>query len=304
MSMRIINPARLFALICLLAAWAGLEGARAPASAALSLPLICTISSGGLDFGNIPVVNNIPSAATAPGFLTVNCPLAAPNSTVFVCVKAQTLLMGNLAQAVVLYYDVAAVNNASVSTNKGQVPIAGTISKNQQNITADAYSANVFMSNVTYSATNCLTAPTTAIPQPGLDAAGVVPNSCFITTNPLDFGSTSSLQGGQTGQTKITVHCNSGTTYTVALGGGNSNAADPAQRKMTLNGAAGGTNTITYGLYQDNGHTTPWGWLPNTTVTRGAWTAVPDIPVFGYVPPQPTPTAGNYSDTIVVTVSF
>ena len=156
MSMRIISPGRLFALMCLLAAWTGLEGARTPTSA--QVPLVCAISDGNLDFKTIPVSNNIPSAAIAPGFLTINCPSAPPNSTVWVCVKAQTLPMGTLPRAVaLLYYDVAAVNK-QVSTNGGKVPIEGTISKNQQKIPADSYVGNVFMSNVTYSATNCLTA--------------------------------------------------------------------------------------------------------------------------------------------------
>jgi spore coat protein U domain-containing protein, fimbrial subunit CupE1/2/3/6 len=284
--------------MCLLAAWTGLEGARTPTSA--QVPLVCAISDGNLDFKTIPVSNNIPSAAIAPGFLTINCPSAPPNSTVWVCVKAQTLPMGTLPRAVaLLYYDVAAVNK-QVSTNGGKVPIEGTISKNQQKIPADSYVGNVFMSNVTYSATNCLTAPTTAIPQPGLYASAVVPNSCFVTTNPLDFGSTSSLEGGQTGSTTIAVRCNYNTKYTVALGGGNSNATDPEQRKMTGPGGA----TITYGLYyQDtSGKTMPW--APSQGLQYKTYVGSPDLTVYGRVPPQPTPAAGGYSDTIVVTVFF
>jgi spore coat protein U-like protein len=301
--MMLVNFGRLFALIGLLAAWAGLEGARAATLPTTPpAPLICAISDGNLDFKTIPVSNNIPSAATAPGFLTINCPLAAPNSTVWVCVKAQTLLMGTLPRAVaLLYYDVAAVNK-QVSTNGGKVPIEGTISKNQQKIPADSYVGNVFMSNVTYSATNCLTAPTTAIPQPGLYASAVVPNSCFVTTNPLDFGSTSSLEGGQTGSTTIAVRCNYNTKYTVALGGGNSNATDPEQRKMT--GGPGGAYTITYGLYyqDERSNQVPWGSSPGLQGTT--FFGPPNITVYGRVPPQPTPAPGTYSDTIVVTLSF
>jgi spore coat protein U-like protein len=201
-----------------------------------------------------------------------------------------------------LYYDVATVNNASVSTNRGKVPIEGTISQNQQSIPADSYVGNVFMSNVTYSATNCLTEPTTAVPQPGLYASAVVANSCFVTTNPLDFGSTSSLEGGQTGSTTIAVRCNYNTKYTVALGGGNSNATDPEQRKMT--GGPGGAYTITYGLYyqDERSNQVPWGSSPGLQGTT--FFGPPNITVYGRVPPQPTPAPGTYSDTIVVTLSF
>jgi spore coat protein U-like protein len=88
----------------------------------------------------------------------------------------------------------------------------------------------------------------------------------------------------------------------VALGGGNSNATDPEQRKMT--GGPGGAYTITYGLYyQDkSGKTMPWG--PSQGLQYKTFFGSPDLTVYGRVPPQPTPAAGGYSDTIVVTVSF
>jgi spore coat protein U-like protein len=262
--------------------------------------LICAIYNGTLEFNTIPVSDTIPSAAPAHGHLTIDCPAAAPNATVWVCVPAQTLRMWS-ATVVALTYDVAAVDK-QFPAHKGQVPIDATISQNQQKIPADSYAANVFINNVSYGATDCATTPTIVFPQPTLTASGVVANSCKVTANPLDFGSTSSLKETLSGSTTIAVRCNYNTKYTVALGGGNSNATDPEQRKMT--GGPGGAYTITYGLYyQDkSGKTMPWG--PSQGLQYKTFFGSPDLTVYGRVPPQPAPAAGGYSDTIVVTVSF
>jgi spore coat protein U-like protein len=300
MSMRIISPGRLFALICLLAVWAGLQGARA-----VTLPAApnCTIGNGDLDFQKVPVSStNIPSQETASGYLTVDCN-TAPNTTVFVCVPVVSLLTAQPDPGSgILYYTLAAVNK-QVSSNHFQIPIEGTISANQKNIPAGSYNARVFANEkVTYSFSNCLTAPISFNPQPYFHANAFVQKSCSVSTNPLIFASTSSLQAGQTGKTSITVRCNWVAVYSVALSGGNINASDPTQRKMSLNGNPSDPNAITYGLYVNENCKLPWG--AQTTVGGNSSTAGPDLPVYGCVPPQPTPSQGTYSDTIVVTLTF
>jgi spore coat protein U-like protein len=266
---------------------------------------VCTIKNGDLDFQKVPVSSkNIPSQETASGFLTVDCNWVT-NPTVYVCVPAVSLLKSQSdprSGSAILYYSLAAVNK-QVSANNNQVPIEGTISANQQNIPAGSYSARVFGGEkVTYSsAANCLT-PIPFDPQPYFRATAFVQKSCSISTNPLIFASTSSLQAGQTGKTSITVRCNWVAVYSVALSGGNINASDPTQRKMSLNGNPSDPNAITYGLYVNENCKLPWG--AQTTVGGNSSTAGPDLPVYGCVPPQPTPSQGTYSDTIVVTLTF
>jgi spore coat protein U-like protein len=301
MPMRIINPGRLFALICLLAAWAGLDGARAPASAAPSPSTSsgCTISNATLIFGTVAVgPNYIPSQTTASGSLTVSCP-SVPNAKVWVCIPRLDLL--TIRGSSFLYYTIAAVNK-QVSTNSGQVPIEGTTNTKQYNVLAGFYDAyNSPSVNLTYSTTGCQTAGTPFLTQPIFEATASVQKSCSVASpNNLTFGSTSSLQAQQVANTTINASCNYINPFGVALSAGNSNATDPTQRKMS----DGKGNTITYGLYQDVFCSVPWGWSQRTTPPVPEVPTSPALTVYGCVPKQPTPPAGNYSDTIVLTVTY
>jgi spore coat protein U-like protein len=299
MSMMMVNFGRLFALIGLLAAWAGLEGARA-VTLPVTLPLSCTFNEGTLNFGSVNVASGNKSSANAT--MTVYC-AGAPGANVFVCIKKQTLNMpGFPPGAAQLAYDITPLVNTPVKATGGSLQIGGTISDNQQSVPAGGYGSLLLtnMLQVAYSATDCANAP--ILVQVPIVALAVVQSSCFVTTNPLDFGSTSSLAGGQTGSTTIAVRCNFLTKYAVTLNGGNSNANDPEQRKMT--GDAGVANTIIYGLYykDGSGNMVPWG--SSLGSKDKTWTGPPNITVYGRVPPQPTPAPGTYSDTIVVTLSF
>jgi spore coat protein U-like protein len=291
--MRILNPGRLFALICLLAAWTGLEGARTPASAT---PMFnCTVSQAFFNFGAIDVTSGNPSISASPNISCAN----APGPKVFVCINKQTLKMLGYPSGT-LSFDITPLS-VSLPPNGGSLNIVGTISANQRNMDAGSYSTPNFNGNlqIVYSATGCATAP---IPLTDLvTATALVVSTCGVTTNDLSFGSATDLNNERSGQTTIQVRCTLSTPYTVALGGGNSNATDPQQRKMTQ---TGGANTITYGLYyQDqNGKMIPWGSSPGFSGNTS--TGFPDITVFGHVPKQPAPAAGNYSDTIVVTVAW
>ena len=102
------------------------------------------------------------------------------------------------------------------------------------------------------------------------------------------------------GQSEIDVQCSNGIGYSIALNGGLTGAVDPTQRKMSF-----GANTITYGLYQNVGHTSPWGSSSGVNVAAGTGTSLSQpFPVYGHVPPQATPPLGTYSDTIVVSVAY
>jgi spore coat protein U-like protein len=98
----------------------------------------------------------------------------------------------------------------------------------------------------------------------------------------------------------VTARCNNTLPYTVSLSGGNAAATDPTQRKM-----AKAAETVTYGLYRDAARLQPWGSTAGTDTVTGTGTGVAqNITIYGRVPPQTTGSPGNYSDTIVATVTY
>ena len=74
--------------------------------------------------------------------------------------------------------------------------------------------------------------------------------------------------------------------------------------------AGGSSEFINYELYLDAGRTQRWGNSlnpPSTDTVTGTGTGSPQLPavtVYGRVPPQTTPSAGSYGDTITVNVTY
>ncbi len=66
-----------------------------------------------------------------------------------------------------------------------------------------------------------------------------------------------------------------------------------------------GTNTVGYQLYQNAGRTTVWGNTPGTDTVPGTGSgASQTLTVYGRVPPQTTPPAATYNDSVTVTVNY
>jgi spore coat protein U-like protein len=94
--------------------------------------------------------------------------------------------------------------------------------------------------------------------------------------------------------------CTSGASYTVALDGGTTGATNPTQRKMSQ-----ATEQVTYGLYQNSSRTLPWGDSSGGFAATGSGSGLSqNLTVYGRVPAQNTPSAGTYTDTVVVTLSY
>ena len=73
-----------------------------------------------------------------------------------------------------------------------------------------------------------------------------------------------------------------------------------ARRMQGLGGA-----TVTYSLYRNAAHTQVWGVIIGMNTVPGSGTGLSqNLAVYGRVPPQTTPSAGVYSDTVVVTVTY
>ncbi|OOG53717.1 spore coat U domain-containing protein [Rhodanobacter sp. C03] len=141
----------------------------------------------------------------------------------------------------------------------------------------------------------------------------VIPSVCtLVSTSTVNFGnisgSTVVAAGGVPATGAVTVNCTSTTAYTVYLGDGNQRLTGGGNRQM-----ANGTALLPYQLYKDSGYTKIWDATGGTSATGGSGgqngtgsgvnqslTVYARIPGGAAVPA----TIGNYTDTVVVTVTY
>lgn len=129
-----------------------------------------------------------------------------------------------------------------------------------------------------------------------------IQNACLITTGPSDlaFPTSGPLTTAVSSSTTFGVTCTDNLAYNVGMDAGK-NASGGSNRMAD----AGGTNFVSYALYQDSGHLTPWGNTVGTNTEPGTGNGNEQtINVYGQVPAQTTPPAGSYSDIVAVTVTF
>ncbi len=132
----------------------------------------------------------------------------------------------------------------------------------------------------------------------------IVSASCAIgTVNNLNFGTASTpLTANIDVATTMDVTCSNGTTYDIGLDAGTTGGGTIATRLMFNIGTG---ETVQYRMYTDAGRTTNWGDTVGVD-TQGATGngALQSYTVYGRVPPQTTPTAATYTDTVLVTVTY
>lgn len=131
-------------------------------------------------------------------------------------------------------------------------------------------------------------------------------NSCAINsvTNP----STPTLTaGGSAAQVSgsIYVQCTSGDTYNLEFGPG-MYGTDGATPTRYLAGGSGGANRLQYQIYQNSNYTTPWGdTIGTNTYARAADGTSQGFGVYVQINAPPwTFSAGSYTDTVNITVSY
>ena len=128
-----------------------------------------------------------------------------------------------------------------------------------------------------------------------------IQNACNISTTApttLDFGTQGPLVANVDQTATITVTCTTNAPYNVGLDAGGG-ASINARRMIN------GTNTVGYQLYRDTGRTTVWGNTVGTDTAAGTGNGTAQaLTVYGRVPPQTTPPAATYSDSVTVTVSY
>lgn len=145
-----------------------------------------------------------------------------------------------------------------------------------------------------------------------LTANYVVPTYCLLnSTSNVDFGNISDIgttTKDYTANGAIATTCNTGTSYSIYLGDGN-NRISGGYRQMT-NGSG---LYIPYQLYQDSSYNTIWDATGGTTAIGGTGGlsksgngSSQSSPVYGKIPKgvSISTTPGNYTDSVVVTVTY
>jgi spore coat protein U-like protein len=134
-----------------------------------------------------------------------------------------------------------------------------------------------------------------------------VQSICSASAPTLAFPNYTPGGGAQIGNTTISVKCTKNTAFTVALNAGSTTGDAFAQRLM----GGSGTNTLQYNLFTTAALTGIFGDGTGGTLTVGGTglgvATANSVQVFGQVPDSATnqaAVAGNYSDTITVTVSY
>lgn len=150
-----------------------------------------------------------------------------------------------------------------------------------------------------------------AIPQADAQAAtttttiavtATVQPSRTVSATALAFGTYNPLSATPLDSTStVTVNCTTGTTYTVGLNAGTTSGATVTTRQMLLS-----ANALNYTLYRDTGRTNNWGNTPgtDTPATATATTTPAALTVYGRIPALQNVPAGNYTDTVTVTVNY
>jgi spore coat protein U-like protein len=129
--------------------------------------------------------------------------------------------------------------------------------------------------------------------------AAVVMGACSLSATDLAFGRYSGSLINST--SSVAVNCVNGTPYEVGLNAGNGPGATVTNRSMTGPGAA----QLHYKLSRDTAHTLNWGNTVGTDTVAGTGTGtIQSLAVYGQLPANQSVPSGNYSDTIVVTVTF
>jgi spore coat protein U-like protein len=125
-----------------------------------------------------------------------------------------------------------------------------------------------------------------------------VSSACSVTAQPLDFGTTNSFAANIDTSSATTVKCTPTAPYTVFVSYG-ANAGATTQRKLLSTTT---TATVNYDIYSDSSRTAAWSPTAGKTgVGDGTEQA---MTLYGRVPVQTAVAAGDYKDTVTVTVNY
>lgn len=218
--------------------------------------------------------------------------------------SARSVVWGTYSWAFPARAPALALTLNAIGTGSGTATIYGAVLGSQPTAPPGTYLSAFSGSNVEFryrytTSSSCGTG-TGTISRPSFNVTATVPANCLVATQNIDFGPVGVLDANVDTTGRVSVTCTPATAYTVSLSGGTT-GAQPTARKMSK-----GSETVTYGLYKDANRSQPWGdaSTPGSTVPGTGNGAVQDLTVYGRVPPQTTPSAGVYTDTVVVTVTY
>jgi spore coat protein U-like protein len=136
-----------------------------------------------------------------------------------------------------------------------------------------------------------------------LGVSATVAKNCSITTTAVAFGAYDPVVANATapldGTGSVVVTCTKGAGTRIDLGLG-------ANVSGTTRRMAGGTDFLTYQLYQNTGRTTEWGpgAAAGLTIPVAPSRAARTFTVFGRVAAGQDVAAASYNDTVVATINF
>jgi spore coat protein U-like protein len=126
-----------------------------------------------------------------------------------------------------------------------------------------------------------------------------VVGECTLSGGTLDFGTYMSGQDSpRNGQTSVGVDCPRGFGFTIMMSGGN-NPGPGNFRNM-----AGSGDLLRYQLYTDSGRTDVWSTGSGGKRINGSSGGNQSHAVFGHIPAHQVADAGNYTNTVVITLSI
>jgi spore coat protein U-like protein len=161
---------------------------------------------------------------------------------------------------------------------------------------------DIFAAAVTFTAAMLPTAANGASTTSTLPVSATVTPACAISTDPVAFGVYDPLAVvPHDANGNIMITCSAGTASQAVAGLGVSAVATLLGRKM-LSGA----NMLTYNLFTDSQRSVVWGdgtGLSQILSNNGNGT-VQVIPIYGRIPAGQLVPPGNYSDTILVTLTY
>lgn len=138
-----------------------------------------------------------------------------------------------------------------------------------------------------------------------LDVSATVTNSCSISSSPMAFGAYDPISGTELNTTAtLSVTCTQGTVQAITLDeganpGATSTTALPVRRMID------GGAFLGYSLASTVDQVATWGNTIAVDVERTAATSsVETVTVFGRVMAGQPAIAGNYTDTVIATVTY
>lgn len=125
-------------------------------------------------------------------------------------------------------------------------------------------------------------------------------DTCYVSAaSDMDFGSAANLATARDQTSSISLRCPRNTRWQLALSYGNHSTGGTNRR---MQGPGG--NYLNYQLYRNAGRTQVWGnSTSNDRAGRGN-NSIQTYTVYGRVPAQTVNSAGTYSDTIIVTLTY